>query len=89
MARAKVLVKASTFDGVGFKEFATQRGRTGKDGAFKLALRLPGYFVGQPLLKGKALVQIDVKVTDSANHSEKCVRSVPVAQTPIRVTAVL
>jgi hypothetical protein len=88
VAWGKVEIKASTFDGVGFKKFATQRGKTDKDGGFKFAVQLPGYFVGQPLLKGKALVRLEVKVTDTADHPEKGTRSVPVAAEPIRVTAI-
>ena len=88
VAWGKVEIKASTFDGVGFKQFATQRGKTGRDGSFKFAVQLPGYFVGQPLLKGKALVRLAVKVTDTAHHPEKGTRSVPVADKPIRVTAI-
>jgi hypothetical protein len=84
----KVVVEASTFDGVSFKKFSTQKGQTDKDGSFSFELALPDYFVGQPLLKGDALVKLEAKVTDTANHNETGTRSVPVAAAPIRVAAI-
>ncbi len=83
----KVLLEASTFDGVSFKKFGTQKGQTDKDGAFSFELTLPDYFVGQPLMKGDALVKLEAKVTDTANHSETGTRSLPVAAAAIRVAA--
>ncbi|HUT99804.1 MAG TPA: MG2 domain-containing protein, partial [Myxococcota bacterium] len=87
LSGAKVEVRASTFD-VKFKEFATLNGRTGKDGSWKFELKLPDYFVGQPLQKGDAVVKLDVKVTDTAKHTEKSIKTVPVAAAPMRLAAV-
>ncbi|MBW1871808.1 MAG: hypothetical protein JRJ19_07075 [Deltaproteobacteria bacterium] len=87
VAGGKVEIKAATFD-VAFKEFATLSGRTDKDGKWDFELKLPDYFVGQPLQKGDALVKLDIKVTDTAKHVEKSIKSVPVAATPIRLDAV-
>ena len=87
VAGGKVEVKASTFD-VAFKEFATLRGKTDKTGRWEFELRLPDYFVGQPLQKGDAVVKLEIKVTDTAKHPEKGVKSVPVAADPIRLAAV-
>jgi hypothetical protein len=87
VAGGEVEVKASTFD-VAFKEFATLRGRTDKDGKWEFELKLPDYFVGQPLQKGDAVVKLDIKLTDTAKHAEKSTKSVPVAATPIRLDAV-
>jgi len=87
LSGAKVEVRASTFD-VQFKEFATLNGRTGKDGSWKFELKLPDYFVGQPLQKGDAVVKLDVKVTDTAKHTEKSIKTVPVAAAPMRLAAV-
>ncbi len=83
----KVVVKASTFD-VAFKTFATLKGRTGKDGSFKFSLKLPAHFVGQPLHKGDARVKLEVKVKDTANHTQQTIRSLPVAASSMRVAAV-
>ena len=87
VAGGEVEIKASTFD-VAFKEFATLRGRTDKNGKWKFELKLPDYFVGQPLQKGDAVVRLQVKLTDTAKHVEKSTKSVPVAATPIRLDAV-
>ena len=87
VAGGKVLIKASTFD-VAFKTFATLKGQTGKDGSWKFSLKLPAHFVGQPLQKGDALVKLEVKVVDTANHAQQTVRSLPVAAAPVRVAAV-
>ncbi len=87
VAGGEVEVKASTFD-VAFKEFATLRGRTDKNGKWEFELKLPDYFVGQPLQKGDAVVKLEVKLTDTAKHVEKSTKTVPVAATPIRLDAV-
>jgi len=87
VAGGEVEIKASTFD-VAFKEFATLRGRTDKSGKWEFELKLPDYFVGQPLQKGDAIVKLEVKLTDTAKHVEKSTKSVPVAATPIRLDAV-
>jgi alpha-2-macroglobulin family protein/MG2 domain-containing protein/macroglobulin-like protein len=87
VAGGKVEIKAATFD-VAFKEFATLSGRTDKNGNWEFELKLPDYFVGQPLQKGDAVVKLDIKVTDTAKHVEKSIKSVPVAATPIRLDAV-
>lgn len=70
VAGAEVKVSASTFD-VGFREFATWKGKTGEDGAAEFELELPDYFVGQPLAQGKGLVKLEIEVTDTADHAEK------------------
>jgi len=87
VAGGEVEIKASTFD-VAFKEFATLHGRTDKSGKWEFELKLPDYFVGQPLQKGDAVVKLEVKLTDTAKHVEKSTKSVPVAATPIRLDAV-
>ena len=73
-----VEVKASTFD-VAFKEFATFKGKTDKSGHVKFEMKLPDYFVGLPLTKGNAVVRLEAKVTDTAEHSETVSRMVPVS----------
>src|SRR6266550_2735226 len=57
VAKAKVKVTASTFD-VAFKDFATWEGTTNERGHTKFEVKLPNYFVGQPLAKGNALVRL-------------------------------
>ncbi|MCS7167198.1 MAG: MG2 domain-containing protein [Gemmatales bacterium] len=84
VAGATVKVSASTFD-VEFKEFARWEGKTDANGHAKFEIKLPDYFVGQPLQKGDALVKFDVTVTDTADHSETITRTYPVSDQGIRV----
>ncbi|MDW8224042.1 MAG: MG2 domain-containing protein [Gemmatales bacterium] len=84
VAGATVKVSASTFD-VEFKEFARWEGKTDTNGHAKFEIKLPDYFVGQPLQKGDALVKFDVTVTDTADHSETITRTYPVSDQGIRV----
>jgi hypothetical protein len=87
VAGAAVEVKASTFD-VAFKDFLTWKGKTDKAGHVAFEIKLPDYFVGIPLAKGNAVVRLEAKVTDTADHSEKLSRSYPVSDKPIRVTLI-
>ncbi|MBI1915406.1 MAG: hypothetical protein HYS12_11820 [Planctomycetes bacterium] len=87
VAKAKVKVTASTFD-VAFKDFATWEGTTDERGHAKFEVKLPNYFVGQPLVKGNALVRLEVKVTDTADHSETFTRTYTVSDQPIKVSLI-
>ncbi len=87
VAKAKVKVTASTFD-VAFKDFTTWEGTTNERGHAKFEIKLPNYFVGQPLAKGNALVRLEVKVTDTADHSETFTRTYPVSDQPIKVSLI-
>ena len=85
--RGKVTVSASTFD-VGFRKFATVHGQTDAAGRFAFTIKLPKHFVGQPLEKGKALVKLDVKVTDRARHAERVTRTYKVAASNLQLELV-
>jgi 5-hydroxyisourate hydrolase-like protein (transthyretin family) len=87
LAKAKVQVVASTFD-LAFKEFARWHGQTDEAGHVKFDIKLPDYFVGQPLEHGNALVKLDVKVTDTADHSEQLVKKYTVSAQPIQVNLI-
>jgi hypothetical protein len=87
VARGKVKVTASTFD-LQFREFQTWEGQTDANGHAKFEIQLPDYFVGQPLQKGDALIRLEVKVTDTADHSETISRSYPVSDQPIRISLI-
>src|SRR5262249_27467625 len=87
VAGAKVKVSASTFD-VAFKEFQTWEGKTDERGHAKFEIKLPDYFVGQPLAKGNALVKLEAKVTDTADHTETFTRTYAVSDQPIRVSLI-
>ena len=87
VANSKVEVTASTFD-VAFKEFAKWQGTTDANGHAKFEIQLPDYFVGQPLQAGNAIVKLDVKVLDNADHSEKVTKSYAVSDQPIRINVI-
>ncbi len=87
VANAKVEVTASTFD-VAFNKFHAWRGETDGNGHATLEIKLPDHFVGQPLQKGDALVKLDVKVLDSADHSEAVTKSYPVSDQPVHISLI-
>jgi len=87
VAGGKVKVTASTFD-VAFKDFQTWEGKTDAQGHAKFDIKLPDYFVGQPLNKGNALVKLEAKVTDTADHTETITRTYPVSAQPIQVSLI-
>ena len=87
VAGGKYKVTASTFD-VAFKDFQTVEGKTDEQGHAKFEVKLPDYFVGQPLEKGNAIVKIEVKVTDKADHTETITRTYPVSSKPIQVSLI-
>src|SRR5262249_59511104 len=87
VAGSKVEVKASTFD-VQFRDFQKWEGKTNENGDSKFEIKLPDYFVGQPLQKGDPIVNLEVKVTDTADHSETITKTYPVSDKPIRVSLI-
>jgi 5-hydroxyisourate hydrolase-like protein (transthyretin family) len=87
VANSKIKVTASTFD-VQFKDFHTEETTTDANGHAKATIKLPDYFVGQPLQKGDALVKVEVKITDTADHRETVTRTYPVADQPIKVSLI-
>jgi hypothetical protein len=87
VARGKVKVTASTFD-VAFKDFQTWEGKTDAQGHVKFEIKLPDYFVGQPLAKGNALVKLEAKVTDTADHTETITKTYPVSGQAIQVSLI-
>jgi 5-hydroxyisourate hydrolase-like protein (transthyretin family) len=87
VANAKVQVVASTFD-LAFREFARWQGQTDEAGHVKFDIKLPDYFVGQPLEHGNAFAKLDVKVTDTADHSEQLVKKYTVSAQPIQINLI-
>ncbi len=87
VAGAKVEITAKTFD-VEYTEIAKVTGKTDKSGRFEFEIKLPSHFVGQPLEQGKAFVQLDIKVTDTAEHTEKITVSRSVAAQELEIHAV-
>jgi hypothetical protein len=87
VAGGKVEITAETFD-VAFRKFQTWNGKTDANGHAKFEIQLPDYFVGQPLQKGNALVKLEIKVTDTADHGETVTRTYNVSDQPIRVSLI-
>ncbi|HID08391.1 MAG TPA: hypothetical protein EYP10_14735, partial [Armatimonadetes bacterium] len=87
VAGGEVLIKLSSFD-VKWSDFAELRGRTDENGVYRFKHRLPTYFVGQPLEQGKALLKVEVRVTDKAEHEEHITETFPVAKEAISVVVI-
>lgn len=87
VAGGTVKVTAETFD-VAFRKFQTWEGKTDANGHVKFDIQLPDYFVGTPLQKGNALVKLEVKVTDTADHGETVTKTYAVSDQPIRVSLI-
>ena len=68
-------------------EVLTVEGMTGADGIFRYEFTIPDYFVGQ-LENASASVDLEIAVTDTAQHVERIDESVTVAEQPILVDAV-
>jgi hypothetical protein len=83
----KVLIEASTFD-VQFRKFETINTQTDDNGHVKFEVKLPDYFVGQPIQQGNALVKLDIKITDTADHSETITKTYTVSDKPIQVNLI-
>ena len=83
----KVKIKVSKFD-VGFDEFAQIDGKTDKNGHYTFEMKLPKYFVGQPLEQGDTFVMFDVSVLDGAEHEEKIAQNRSVVKSPITIVVV-
>jgi hypothetical protein len=87
VAQGKIKVTASTFD-VQFRQFKELNGTTDANGHAKFEIQLPDYFVGQPLQKGDAIVKLEVKLTDTADHAETMTKTYPVSDKAIRVSLI-
>jgi len=87
VAGGEVIITASTFD-IGWTEITEVHGRADDNGTYRYSIELPKTFVGQPLEQGKALLKLEVEVTDRADQSQHAAKTMPVAQEPISIVAV-
>jgi len=87
VADAKVKITASTFD-VAFKDFQTVDTTTDAQGHAKAEIKLPDYFVGQPLAKGDAIVRLEIKIADKADHTETINKMYPVSDQAVRISLI-
>ncbi|MDX9753226.1 MAG: alpha-2-macroglobulin family protein, partial [bacterium] len=81
---AKVTVVAHCFD-VGFNEFAKVEGTTNAEGIYHYTYSIPERLVGQPTFKGNTLIQMEVKVRDTADHEEQKYETFHVASDPLQI----
>lgn len=81
---AKVTIRMQTFDAA-FNTFATVEGKTDKEGVFSFEQLLPTFFAGQPLEQGKAFVQMEIEVVDTADHKESMVKRASVVRYPFQI----
>ncbi len=79
VASGKVHVKASTFD-VEFTPFAEIDTTTQADGTYSVEVKLPDHLVGTALAQGKGMMQVEVSVTDGAQHVETTKKAATLAQ---------
>ncbi len=84
---AKVTITANCFD-VGFNEFTKVEGKTDSEGQYEYSFTIPERLVGQPLFKGNTIVQMDVRVLDTADHEEQKIHSFHVATDPLQIEAI-
>ncbi len=87
VSEAKVTMVANCFD-VGFNEFAKVEGKTDAEGKFEYEFAIPQKLVGQPSFKGKTVIQMDVRVRDTADHEEQKIHTFFVAPDPLQIEAV-
>ena len=83
--QGKVKIVLSRFD-VGFNDFATIEGRLDSAGHFVFKQALPSFFAGSPLDQGAAFVKLETTITDTADHPERIVTTVPVGVRTSRAT---
>ncbi len=82
VAGGRLIVTLRKFD-VGPEVFQEIRGTLDENGTFTFAAQLPTYFVGIPLEQGDAYVELEVSVTDGADHEERARRTYPVTKAPL------
>jgi hypothetical protein len=87
VANSKVEVQADKFD-LGWSKITTITGKTDAKGHFEFEIRLPDYFVGQPLEQGKGMAKVDVAVTDPAQHQEKKTKTLSVSRHAVNVAII-
>ena len=63
-------------------------GQTNADGFYAFDYKIPDYVVGQPLEGGKALILMEVTVTDTAEHSQTIAKNLLVVQNPLDIAVI-
>ena len=87
VAGAKVTLTANCFD-VGFNAFAEVTVVTDDEGKAEYSFTIPDKLVGQPQFKGSTIVQMDVRVRDTADHEEQKIHTFHVSVDPLQIEAI-
>ena len=82
-----VSITANCFD-VGFNEFEVVEGKTNDEGNYEYQFTIPDRLVGQPSFQGNTIIQMDVRVTDSADHEEQKIHTFHVSVDPLEIELV-
>ncbi|MDQ7826475.1 MAG: MG2 domain-containing protein [Candidatus Eremiobacteraeota bacterium] len=86
-AGAKIWVDLSTAD-VARARIAKIEGTADAHGTYSFSTKLPPYFAGTPLQKGKALLFIEATAIDKAQHKDSVSSTVTIARESLLVQAV-
>lgn len=82
-----VTLNIRTID-VGVTSLKELKGKTDGKGVYKFEYTLPQFFVGQPFEQGKAIVELEANLKDTADHQQEGRLSVPVVKAPVQLTLV-
>jgi len=63
-------------------------GELNDEGLYSFKYTLPEYLIGQPLEDGKALVMLEIAVTDGAEHEQKVAKTVVVTQNALDIALI-
>jgi alpha-2-macroglobulin-like protein len=63
-------------------------GQTNDEGLYSFEYKLPDYLIGQPLEDGKALILMEVTVTDTADHEQKVAKQLLVTSKLLDVVVI-
>ena len=87
VADAQVTVTVNTVD-IGVTKLTELKGKTDPVGGYTFRYTLPKSFVGQPFEQGKAVVEFQATVKDTAEHKQETVTRVPVVKDPLQIVVV-
>ena len=87
VAGGEVNIDVNTMD-VGLTKLGTLHGTTDDSGMYSFDYALPSSFVGTPFEQGKAVVEFEGSVKDTADHKQAISVSVPVVKDPISIVVV-
>lgn len=87
VAGSEVTMELNTID-IGVTKLAELKGKTDATGGYKFEFTLPNNFVGQPFEQGKAVIGLQAKVKDTADHTQEANKSVPVVREPVLLVVV-